>query len=346
MFTVRESLGTEFTFLWPWAFWCLLILPLLWSLPYLRRRARHQKAIQYSSLHLLQKSGVSSGSWKTHLRSFLLSLATIGFVFALARPQWQEKVADVSEDGIEMIVAIDVSPSMTAQDFEIGGRKVNRLEAAKKVTRDFIQGRMSDRIGLVAFAGRPYLASPLTTSKDWLIGDNGVGRIRTGLAGGGTAIGSAIASAAKRLDGREARSKVIILVTDGANTAGELNPVEAARLAKTLGIKIYTIAVGTPGTHEIWINGRIRQMGPSESYDEAMLREIATIADGDFFEAGSTDTLEDIFAQIDKLEKSEITRETRIEVEEWYTPFLLAGVAFSILVFLGDDWLFRVFPSA
>jgi Ca-activated chloride channel family protein len=216
---------------------------------------------------------------------------------------------------------------MLIEDFRIGGVSVNRLTAAKRVMRDFIKGRDNDRVGIVAFAGAPYTPCPLTLDHEWL--ESNIDRVQTGVMEDGTAIGSGLAAAARRLDQQKVPSKVIILLTDGANNSGKLSPQDAARLAATLGIKIYTIAIGTPGVHMIPLpNGRIITSGRQE-FDEDTLKEVARIGSGQFYMAQNTDALKDIFNTIDQLEKTEIKRRTRIESEEWCHWFAIAGLGFA-----------------
>jgi Ca-activated chloride channel family protein len=231
---------------------------------------------------------------------------------------------------------------MQVEDFRIEGSRANRLQAAKKVTRDFIRGRTTDRIGILAFAGRPYLASPLTLSKAWLEGEQGLGRVQIGMVEDGTAIGSALAAAAKRLDKRPSKSKVIVLLTDGVNNAGKLSPLEAAKLAHTLGIRVYTIAVGTYGDYVVQTPAGPQRL--TQEFDEETLKEIARIADGEYFRAQDTSGLEKIFGLIDEMEKTETKRQTRIEASELFQWFAIAGLCFCLLTLVGDDTFWRRFP--
>ncbi len=330
---------TTFHLAQPWALLLLLLIPIL---AVMKARSGNEGAVVFSSLHILDRLGPVARGRAGGFRLASLFLALACLAFALARPQWINKTEEISESGVELILAIDVSRSMQVEDFTIEGSRANRLQAAKKVTRDFIQGRTSDRIGILAFAGRPYLASPLTLSKSWLEGPMGLGRVQIGLVEDGTAIGSAIAAAAKRLDKRTAKSKVVVLLTDGVNNAGRLSPVEAAKLAKTLGVRVYTIAVGTYGDYVVQT-----PMGPQrlrQEFDEETLKEIARIADGEYFRAQDTKGLERIFALIDEMEKTEIKRRTRVESEEWFHWFALAGLGFGFLTMLGEETFWRRFP--
>ena len=330
---------TSFHLAHPWALLGLLAIPLL---ALLKARSGNEGAVVFSSLHILNRLGpVARGrAGGFRLASLFLALACV--VAALSRPQWVNKTEEISESGVELILAIDVSRSMQVEDFTIEGRRANRLQAAKKVTRDFIQGRGSDRIGLLAFAGRPYLASPLTLSKNWLEGPMGLGRVQIGLVEDGTAIGSAIAAGSKRLDKRSSKSKVLVLLTDGVNNAGRLSPIEAAKLAKTLGVRVHTIAVGTYGDYVVQTPVGPQQL--RQEFDEATLKEIANIAGGEYFRAQDTSGLERIFALIDEMEKTEVKRRTRVESQEWFHWFALAGVGFGLLTMVGDETFWRRFP--
>jgi Ca-activated chloride channel family protein len=332
---------TSFSLANPWALLLLLLIPIL---ALIRSRSGRQGAVIFSSLHILERLGPLSKGRAGGFRLVFLLLTLAAVIAALSRPQWVNKTESVSESGVEMILAIDVSLSMKVDGdgFTIEGHPVNRLMAAKKVTRDFIRRRTTDRIGILAFAGRPYLASPLTLSKSWLEGPQGLGRVQIGLVEDGTAIGSAIAAAARRLDKRPSKSKIIVLLTDGVNNSGKLSPIEAANMAKTLGIRVYTIAVGSYGNHVIqtpYGPQRLRQ-----EFDEKTLKEIATIADGEYFRAEDTSGLERIFELIDEMEKTEILRQTRVETDELFHWFAAAAFVFGLLTITGDETFWRRFP--
>ena len=320
--------------------WLLLLLLLIPVLAVLKGRRGPSASVLFSSLHILNRLGKSVRSRAGGLRSAMLYLTFTLLVVALARPQKVRSSIMRTESGVELIVAIDVSRSMQAEDFFIGGRKVNRLQAAKKVTREFIRGRESDRIGLVAFAGQPYLVSPLTLDHDWV--ESNMSQVQIGTVEDGTAIGSAVGAAAKRLDKRESKSKVIVLLTDGANNSGSLQPETAAKLAKTLGIRIYTIAVGTYGEHII-----PTPYGPQtlvQEYDEETLQAMATISDGAYFRAQDTDSLEKIFENIDQLEKTELSTQVMQEVAEQFHWFAATALVFGLLSMISDETFARRLP--
>ncbi len=324
---------------YPWVLLGFLLLPLL---ALLKGRSGSEGAIQFSSLHILERMAGQAKGGPGGFRYMSIFLCLSFTIMALSRPQKIDRREEIKDSGIELILAIDVSRSMQAEDFFISGGRVNRLQAAKKVTREFIRGRQSDRIGIVAFAGRPYLASPLTLSKTWLEGPYGLGRVAIGLVEDGTAIGSAIAAAAKRLDKRESKSKVIVLLTDGKNNSGKLNPIESAKLAKTLGIKIYTIAVGTYGDHVVQT-----PLGPTrltQEYDEETLQQIAAIANGKFFRAQDTSNLQKIFDEIDQMEKTEVRRRVTVEATELFYWFAGVALFFGVVTLIGRETLWRRFP--
>ena len=232
---------SQIQFAHPWALALLLLLPLL---AFLRGQWGKAAAIQYSGVSLLgalaQGRRVKPGGWLAALRYLTLFCCVI----ALARPQHVDSSTQVQESGIDMMLAIDLSPSMEALDYhKPNGDEISRVELVRETVGDFIQDRPNDRIGMVAFAGEAYLMSPLTLDHAWLL--QNVDRLQVGLAGDATAIGSALATCANRLRDQKAKSKIIVLLTDGANNAGKITPIAAAEAAAALGIKIYTIGAGS-----------------------------------------------------------------------------------------------------
>ena len=320
--------------------WWLLLLALLPVITYLCGREGTSAAVTFSSLHLVRDLGPPVHARAGRFRSAWIFIPLALAIVAMARPQRAISQEEIKESGIEMIMALDISRSMLVDDFFIGGTRVTRLQAARKVTKDFIDGRPADRIGLVAFAGRPYLASPITLDHDWLL--DSMARVKIGMVEDGTAIGSAVAACAKRLDPREAKSKVIVLLTDGASNSGNLTPKTAAQLAKTLGIKIYAIAVGTHGPHRVPTPQGATVI--SQEFDEGTLKEIAAISGGAFYRAQDTDNLERIFDIIDNLEKTELSRRTIVKTHDIYPWFLGAAFLASLFLFIGRDTFARRSP--
>jgi Ca-activated chloride channel family protein len=275
----------------------------------------------------------------------LVLLSLTAAIVGMARPQRVKTFDETKTEGIAICLTVDVSLSMLTEDFVVGGTPTNRLVAAKRVMKDFIQGRSSDRIGIVAFAGAPYLPCPMTLDHEWL--ERNIERVQTGITGDGTAIGSGIAAAARRLDlEKGAKSKVLVLLTDGANNSGRLSPQDAAKLAATLGIRVYTIAIGTSGEHLIPLpGGRVINSGRQE-FDEPTLQEVARIGNGAFYKAQDIGALERIFQTIDQLEKTEVQKRTRIETEERYHLFVIAAALLLALALLLSQTVFRAAPMA
>jgi Ca-activated chloride channel family protein len=319
------SLPGGLTFAHPWLLLFLLALPLLALLQGGRGAA---PAVIFSSVHPLRSLGRARRSSVGALLVSLLLLALALLIVALARPQLGKVISRVEASGIDIMLALDVSRSMLAEDFTKGGERVNRLVAVKEVTEKFIEGRSNDRIGIIAFAGRPYIVSPLTLDHDWLL--QNLERVKIGLVEDGTAIGSAIASAANRLKEKEAKSKIIVLLTDGDNNAGKITPATAAEAAKALGIKVYTIGAGTRGYAPVPVRdqfGRTFYQNVKVEVDEATLKKIAEVASGQYYRATDTKTLAQIFEQIDKLEKSTVELSQYKQYRDLFPWFLASGFA-------------------
>lgn len=324
----------------PWWLLLLLALPLL---SWLRGRWGRAPAVIFPTTFLMR--GIARPA-RSHAGSFTLGLVLLSLlaaIVALARPQRVMSYDETTTEGIAICLTVDVSLSMLTEDFRVGGTPTNRLVAAKRVMRDFIRGRSSDRIGIVAFAGAPYLPCPMTLDHEWL--EQNIERVQTGITGDGTAIGSGIAAAAQRLDlEKTAKSKVLVLITDGANNSGRLSPQDAAKLAATLGIRIYTVAIGTPGEHIIPLpGGRIHRSGRQE-FDEPTLIEVARIGNGAFYKAQDVDALERIFKTIDQLEKTEVQKRSVVETEEIFQPFVIAAASLLGLALILGQTLLRTSP--
>lgn len=255
----------------------------------------------------------------------LMLLALACAILALARPQLQQKITDRKASGIDIVLAIDISYSMEIIDFQLNNRRAQRIAVAKSASESFIKQRPNDRIGIVAFSGRPYVTSPITLEHDWLIDQ--LRELRPGLVKEqGTAIGSAIAASATRLHERESKSKIIVLVTDGSNNSGRISPLEAAKHAATLGIKIYSIAIGTE-------EGRLQpgiQPHPQQEFDTKTLQKIARSTGGEYYRVRSTDKLIDTFQSIDQLEKTDVRQHSILNTEELFPWFAAAALALAL----------------
>jgi Ca-activated chloride channel family protein len=319
-------------FLHPQLLWLLLALPLALRF----RRGAPVPAIEFSSIAVARSvarhTGQRSGRW---LR-FVPLLAGALMIVGLARPQWAEGHTEVSASGIDIMLGLDVSGSMQALDFRIDDERVNRIEVVKSVVARFIDERPDDRIGIVAFAGAPYLVSPLTLDHGWLA--QSLQRISVASVDDGTAIGSAIATCANRLRSSHARSRIIILLTDGMNNSGKISPRAAAEAAQALGIKIYTIAVGVRGEAPIPVTdelGRTRLIMAKVDVDEKTLQTVASLTGGMFYRATDTDSLEEIYAQINQLEKTRHVTQRFEHTEELYAfalypALVLLGLGFGL----------------
>lgn len=309
-----------------WLLALLLLLPLAW----LSRRPGTPSSLTYSSLSILVGLGQKPKRFPGAASYFLMWLTLACAILALARPQWKDTYADRKASGVDIILAIDISYSMEIVDFQLNGRKAQRIDAAKATAAQFIQQRPNDRIGIVAFSGRPYVTSPITLEHDWLTDQ--LRELQPGLVlEQGTAIGSAIAAATTRLLDRESKSKVVVLVTDGSNNSGQLAPLEAAKHAAKLGVKVYTIAIGTE-------EGRLyngRQAYPQQEFDTETLSEIARITGAEYYRVRNTDKLRQTFQSIDQLEKTDARQHTGVVTTElfpWFTAgsFILALFSLSI----------------
>jgi Ca-activated chloride channel family protein len=309
------------TFAHPWFALLLLALLVAW---FLRGRRGKPPAFVYSSVQLVGGVAGIGESNASRALSLLRWLTLVLCVLGLARPQWVESETAVKASGIDIVIALDLSGSMESEDFELKGHRVNRLEIAKDVLRQFIDKRPGDRIGLVAFAGKAYVAAPLTLDHDFLAMN--LKRLELHSIEEGTAIGSGLSAAINRIREIKSKSKIVILMTDGQNNAGKVQPLTAAEAAQALGIKVYTIGVGTRGTApfpRVDPFGRKYYMPMEVDIDEKTLQEIAGKTGGEYFRADSTDTLRKIYSRIDTLEKTEMEVKRFVHVKELF-PWLVA----------------------
>lgn len=322
----------------------LILLLLLPPLAFLRGRKGVATSVRFSSTEVLREIGAvknaSSGKVRTSLR--LLTMACI--VIAMARPQIVNGYTQVEASGIDVMLGIDISTSMESLDFTLNGEEASRIQVVKSVVEKFIQERPNDRIGVVAFAGRPYLASPLTLDHDWLLGR--LEKTKIGAVEDGTAIGSAVAAASARLEKQPAKSKIIILLTDGMNNAGKISPDVAAHAAKALGIKVYTVGAGSRGEAPVpmvdaW--GRKRIVMAKVDIDEDTLKEIAQVTGGIYFRATDTDSLSRIYDEINRLEKTTHVVHKFENVTEIFPWFAWAAIVVMALeLFVVHGWYRKV----
>ncbi len=319
--------GTDITFEAPWAFALLALVVVSLALEVRRERA-HPAGMLFSSLGLLPKS---RGSWRVRLRWLLLPLRVLGvtaLVTALAAPSVIQASYDVPAEGIDIVIALDTSSSMTAPDF--GGGQ-SRIAASKKVIHDFLGGLKNDRAGIVIFSAEGMVLSPLTL--DYRAAQNLMVPIEAGrLLRDGTAIGTGLATALNVLRPSTARSKVVVLLTDGANNAGEVQPLDAARIAKLLSIRVYTI-----GAVPLVSRGQI-------DVDEALMRRMSDLSGGQYYRASDEAALRNIYREIEELEKARVGSRGLVETSEATLPFIALGAALLVLELLLATTVFRRTP--
>jgi Ca-activated chloride channel homolog len=329
-------------FLQPEWFWALTLLPLvmLW-----RGRRGPIAAIQYSDVGIARavarRTRSRIGNWVWLPAVFVGVFMIVG----LARPQRGHSRTEVTANGIDIVLGLDVSGSMQALDFLIDNQRVNRIEVVKSVVGKFIDERPNDRIGLIAFAGAPYLVSPITLDHDWL--QQNLERVTIGGVDDGTAIGSAIAAAVNRLRTTPAKSKVVILLTDGMNNTGKISPLAAAEAARALGVKVYTIGVGVRGKAPVPVRdeaGNMRLVMAQVDVDEKTLQTVADQTGGKFYRATDTDSLQKIYEQINRLETTAQTVQKFEHYDELYPWALLPALAILGFSFLLQHTRYRRLP--
>ncbi|MHC1731481.1 MAG: VWA domain-containing protein [Bacteroidales bacterium] len=313
-----------------WFLWFLLVIPLL-IVYYIYRQGKASAPVTLSTAGFLAGGKKTFRHYLRHLL-FVLRLAAIAAVtVVIARPQNVDKWQSSSTEGIDIIMALDVSGSMLARDFN-----PDRLEASKNVATEFISGRPYDRIGLTVFSGESFTQCPLTTDHAVLI--NLLREVKSGIIEDGTAIGVGLATAINRIKDSDAVSKVVILLTDGVNNTGSIDPVTAAEIAKTFGIRVYTVGVGSMGfaDYPVQTPFGMRYQKMQVEIDEALLQRIAELTGGQYFRAVDNTSLQRVYAEIDKLEKSKIETREHSKREEVFMPWALAAV-----ILLGLELLLR-----
>lgn len=276
---------------------------------------------------------------------FFRGAAFVLIILALARPQSMSEGTKTISEGVDIVLVLDTSTSMLAEDFRLGATRLNRFDVVRDVVKEFVQKRKDDRIGMVAFAGRAYTVSPLTTDYGWL--NENLDRVSIGMIEDATAVGSAIASACNRLRTSKTKSKIIILLTDGVNNAGTISPLTAAEAARALGVKIYTICVGTKGLvpypfRDVY-GRKVYQNIPIE-IDEDVLKKIASVTGGKYYLASDTETLRRIYDDINKLEKTKIEHLGYREYSELFYYFLIPGLILLLLEIILSNTVFMKVP--
>jgi len=326
------------TFAYAWVLYLLIAIPILIAWYFFKGR-NNFASVKYSSINIFDEAPITIRERLKHL-PFILRMVALGLlIVALARPQSFTSGENVSTEGIDIAMVLDISGSMLAEDL-----KPNRLNAAKNVIDDFVEGRISDRIGLVVFAREAFTQCPLTI--DYNVLRNLLLDIRSGMIEDGTAIGNAIANGVNRLKESDAKSRIIILLTDGVNNSGEVDPISAAEIANTFGIRIYTIGVGSRGEAPYPVKtpfGTRYQMVPVE-IDEDVLKEISRITGGQYFRATDNRALKEIYEKIDKLEKTKIDITSYSNAKELYYSWLGGGLLFLLMELGLSRTIFRKIP--
>ena len=318
----------------PYFLLLLLLLPLL---AWLKGKSGMPPAFVYSSVQLVRGmhniSRSRPGGFLMSLRWLVLTICIV----ALAQPQLSKSTTEVKASGIDIACALDLSGSMKTGDYIVNGQQVSRIDIAKPVIQKFIEGRPNDRIGLVVFAAQAFIATPLTLDHDYLLENIdrlGIGTINSDA----TAIGDGITTALNRLRDLKSKSKIIVLMTDGGNNSGKIDPITAAHAAQALGVKIYTIGLGN---REI-----VQQMGLPPGYlpDEETLQKIAELTGGKYYRADNAEKFEKIYAEIDKLEKTEAVINKYTEYKELFAWVVAAGLALLLIEIVLGQTAFRRLP--
>lgn len=324
----------------PYFLLLLIFAPFLFYY-YLKYRTRKQVAIRYPSFEIFKEIGMQDGIFYRKALDLSRILVVILCVIALARPQSGVNTEEINTEGIDIILTLDISGSMSSEDF----KPKNRLGTAKDVIKDFVKGRKNDRLGLVAFSSRSFTQCPLTLDYNLLL--KLIDKVNIGMIKDGTAIGMAIANSVNRLRNSDAKSKIIILLTDGRNNMGEIDPITAANLAKTIGIKIYTIGAGKPEGGLFPVQDPFfgkRYVKVPNDLDENILRQIADLTGGLYFRADSENKLSEIYKQIDSMEKTPVKRKEYRRYNELFHYFLIPAFVILAVELILDKTIFLKIP--
>jgi Ca-activated chloride channel family protein len=324
----------------PWFLVLLLLLPLL-----LGGRRRREAALRYPSLAVLRTIAPAGAGGRRAVLGALRALALVLLVVALARPQLGSAETRVHREGVDVILAVDVSGSMLAEDFTLDNGRASRIDVVKSVVKEFVAARPEDRIGLVLFAARPYTQCPLTLDHGWLL--QNLDQAKVGMIEDGTAIGSALATAVNRLRPSTARSKFVVLLTDGQNNAGRITPQTAAEAASAIGVKVYTVGAGTRGlapypTQDFFGNKVYRPM--QVDIDETVLKKIAETTNGHYFRATDTASLRDVYKEIDRAEKTAFEAPEFLDYRELYPWLAWPALALVLAEIVLAETILRRLP--
>jgi Ca-activated chloride channel family protein len=321
-------------------FWLFLLLPLMlvW---YIFRIKKQEAEFTISSINTFGKISASPKAFLRHIIFLFRLMALSLIILVLARPQSRSSWKDVKSEGIDIILSLDVSYSMLAKDF-----KPNRLEAAKEVAKEFIDSRPNDRVGLVIFGGEAFTQCPLTT--DHNVVKNLIDEMEAGSLAEGTAIGLGVADAVSRAKDSKGKSKVVILLSDGVSNVGEIAPITAGEIAKTFGVRVYTIGVGSRGKAlmpvGIYPNGQMEYGLVDVEIDEATMQKVAETTGGKYFRATDKENLREVYREIDRLEKTIISEKSFSNKSEHFLPFALGAAVLLLLEFIAKHLILKPVP--
>ena len=331
------------TFAHPYLLLLLLLLPLL---AWLKGRRGSPPAFLYSSVKLVE--GLTRAR-RSHAGNFLAALRWLSlviFIIALAQPRLSKSTTEVKASGVDIVIALDMSGSMISEDFVVKGERVNRFNMARSVLKNFIDKRPNDRIGLVVFATQAYIATPLSLDHDFL--QENLDRLEIGaIDQNSTAIGDGLGTAVNRLRDLKAKSKIVILATDGQNNSGKLDPLLAAEAAAAVKVKVYTVGIGEQGSAPmpVFMGGqKVGYQNVPVDVDEATLQKIADKTGGKYYRADNAEKFQQIYNEIDKLEKTEASVKKYTEYKELFPWFVAAGLALLLLEFVLAQTAFRRLP--
>lgn len=325
--------------------WVLLFLPVIIFFLYLWHKKDIASGIRFPSAELIENFRPTFKLALAKRMLFLRAIVAILLLLTLARPRLPQEETKVQAEGIDIVLAIDASGSMLAEDFKIHGKRQNRLAVAKGVVEDFIKMRKTDRIGMIAFAARAYTVCPLTLDYAWLI--KNLERIKIGTIEDGTAIGSGISSSLNRLKDSTSKTRIIVLLTDGINNTGNVSPLTAAEAAHALGIKVYAIGAGTRGLVPYPVKdffGRKSYKNVKIEIDEETLKKVAALTGGKYFRATDTVSLQEIYQEIDELEKTKVEEAGFQHYQELFSYLLIPGILLLLSEVILSNSILRRLP--
>ncbi|MBF0570273.1 MAG: VWA domain-containing protein [Candidatus Omnitrophica bacterium] len=323
----------------------LFLVPLLLALFWHEHRRREGASFRFSSLFLMRHLDITWRAQWSFLPWVLRFLVLVLLLIALSGPRKLLAQSKLASEGIDIVLALDVSGSMSAEDYQINGQRISRLDIIKSTVENFVRQRKNDRMGLIVFGSQAYTVCPLTTDHDWLL--ENLRQVRIGLIEDATAIGSGIATSLLRLKNSKAKSKIIVLLTDGVNNSGKILPLDAAKMAQALGIKIYTIGAGTTGIVPFPVTdeyGNRHYEQAQFDLDEDTLKKIAMMTGAEYFRAADTDSLRRIYAEIDKLEKTKIDEKGYKQYEPLYWYFVDGALVLLALEIILTNSVFLKIP--